>query len=154
MDIKLDGIDKQILNLLQVDAKMNVKEVGAKVGLTVTPTYERIKRLEKSGVIEGYVAVLNKKKIGKTLEVLCHVSLSSHSKEKIKKFEDEVTQIDDVMECFHVTGDADYLLKILVSDIDEYQKFLRNKLSVLDNVINVRSVFVMTNVKSNSVVRL
>lgn len=154
MDIKLDGIDKQILNLLQIDAKMNVKEVGAKVGLTVTPTYERIKRLEKSGVIEGYVAVLNKKKIGKTLEVLCHVSLSSHSKEKIKKFEDEVTQIDDVMECFHVTGDADYLLKILVSDIDEYQKFLRNKLSVLDNVINVRSVFVMTNVKSNSVVKL
>ena len=154
MRINLDDIDKTILNLLQEDAKMNVKEVAGKIGLSVTPTYERIKRLEKNNIIVNYVAVLNKKKIGKKLEVLCNVSLSSHSKEKIKQFEKEVILIDEVMDCYHVTGDADYLLKIVVSDIDEYQVFLRDKLAVLENVINVRSVFVMTNVKSNSIIKL
>jgi len=151
---KLDQIDKHILELLQLDAKLNVKQIASKIGLTTTPTYERIKRLERDGIIKKYIAVLDHRKIGKSLEVLCNVSLSSHSKEKIKKFEEEISRIDDVMNCYHVTGDADYLLKILVSDIDEYQLFLRHKLSVLDNVVNVRSVFVMTNVKSDSVVRL
>ena len=151
---KLDAIDRKILNVLQLDAKLNVKQIAAKVGLTTTPTYERIKRLENSGVIKNYVAVLNKKKVGKTLEVLCNVSLNSHTKDNISKFEKEIVKIDEVMDCYHVTGDADYLLRVLVATIEDYQQFLREKLSVLDNVINVRSVFVMTNVKSNSVVKL
>lgn len=152
--IQLDSIDKTILKLLQLDAKMNVKEIAAKIKLTVTPTYERIKRLEKNGVITKYVAVINKKKVGKSLEVLCHVSLSSHSKDKIISFENEINKIDEVMDCYHVTGDSDYLLKILVTDIGEYEQFLRNKLSVLDNLSNVKSVFVMTNVKSHSIIQL
>ena len=150
---KLDNIDKKLLFWLQVDAKMNVKQLASKVGLTTTPTYERVKRLEKLGVIKNYVAVLDKKKVGKSLEVLCNVSLSSHSKDKITDFESKIVKFDEVMDCYHVTGDADYLLKILVSDIEDYQHFLRHKLSVLENVSNVRSVFVMTNVKSNSVVK-
>ena len=151
---KLDNTDKRIINLLQLDAKMNVKQIASKVNLTITPTYERIKRLEKSGVIKNYVAVIDKKKVGKSLEVLCHVSLSSHSKDKINSFEKEIIKIDEVMDCYHVTGDSDYLLKILVVDIDQYEQFLRNKLSVLDNLSNVKSVFVMTNVKSHSIVSL
>ena len=112
----LDAIDKQILNLLQQNSKANIKEVALKIGLTQTPTYERIKRLEKLGVIQKYVAVLNKEKVGYTVEVFCQVSLLVHSKDLITKFEIAVNKIDEVIECFHVAGNYDYLLKVIVKD--------------------------------------
>jgi DNA-binding Lrp family transcriptional regulator len=150
----LDEIDKKIINLLQYNSKANIKEIALKIGLTQTPTYERIKRLEKSGVIEKYVAVLNKEKIGYNVEVFCQVNLLVHSKELISKFENAINKIDEVIECFHVAGNYDYLLKIIVKDMNSYQNFLKNKLSVLDSVANVQSTFVMTSTKKNTILKL
>jgi len=152
--ILLDLIDKQIVNLLQQNSKANIKEIALKIGLTQTPTYERIKRLEKSGVIQQYVAVLNKEKIGFNVEVFCQVTLLVHSKELITKFEKAINKIDEVIECFHVAGNYDYLLKIIVKDMKSYQLFLKNKLSVLDSVGNVQSTFVMSSTKDTSILKV
>ena len=149
----LDTIDKKILLILQQNSKTNIKEIALKVGLTQTPTYERIKRLENSGIIEKYVAVLNKEKIGYHVEVFCQVTLLVHSKKLITKFEKAVNRIDDIKECFHVAGNYDYLLKVIVKDMKSYQFFLKNKLSVLDSVSNVQSTFVMTSTKEKIVLK-
>jgi Lrp/AsnC family leucine-responsive transcriptional regulator len=150
MQINLDLTDKKILNLLQQNSKANIKEIALKIGLTQTPTYERIKRLEKAGVIKNYIAVLDKEKVGYTIEVFCQVTLMVHSKEMITRFENAINKIDEVIECFHVAGNYDYLLKIIVKDMNSYQTFLKNKLSVLDSVANVQSTFVMSSTKDSA----
>lgn len=150
MVINLDLTDKKILNLLQQNSKANIKEIALKIGLTQTPTYERIKRLEKDGVIKNYIAVLDKEKVGYTIEVFCQVTLLVHSKDMITRFENAINKIDEVMECFHVAGNYDYLLKIIVKDMNSYQAFLKNKLSVLDSVANVQSTFVMSSTKDSA----
>ncbi|PCH49402.1 MAG: AsnC family transcriptional regulator [Flavobacteriaceae bacterium] len=150
----LDIIDKKLVNLLQLNSKANIKEIALKIGLTQTPTYERIKRLEKSGVIQKYIAILNKEKVGFTIEVFCQVTLLVHSKKLITKFEIAVGKMDEVIECFHVAGNYDYLLKVVVKDMKSYQLFLRNKLSVLDSVGNVQSTFVMSSTKDTTILKL
>lgn len=152
--ILLDIIDKQLVNLLQQNSKANIKEIALKIGLTQTPTYERIKRLEKSGIIKKYVAVLNKEKVGFTIEVFCQVTLLVHSKELISKFENAINKMPEVIECFHVAGNYDYLLKVIVKDMKNYQLFLKNKLSVLDSVGNVQSTFVMSSTKDTAILKL
>ncbi|WP_372769471.1 Lrp/AsnC family transcriptional regulator [Lutibacter sp.] len=147
--ISIDLTDKKILNLLQHNSKANIKEIALKIGLTQTPTYERIKRLEKAGVIKNYIAILDKEKVGYTIEVFCQVTLLVHSKDMITRFENAINKIDEVMECFHVAGNYDYLLKIIVKDMNSYQAFLKNKLSVLDSVGNVQSTFVMSSTKDS-----
>jgi Lrp/AsnC family transcriptional regulator, leucine-responsive regulatory protein len=150
MMVNLDVTDKKILNLLQQNSKANIKEIALKIGLTQTPTYERIKRLEKDGVITNYIAVLDKEKVGFTIEVFCQVTLLVHSKDMITRFENAINKLDEVMECFHVAGNYDYLLKIIVKDMNCYQAFLKNKLSVLDSVANVQSTFVMSSTKDST----
>ena len=150
----LDDTDKKILTLLQENSKINIKELAVKTGLTQTPVYERIKRLEKTGIIQKYVAVLNKEKTGYNVEVFCQVTLLVHSKELIIKFETAIVKMEEVIECFHVAGNYDYLLKIIVKDMKNYQNFLKNKLSVLASVGNVQSTFVMTSTKNNSILPL
>jgi DNA-binding Lrp family transcriptional regulator len=152
--ISLDATDLIILNLLQLNSKTNIKEIALKVGLTQTPTYERIKRLEKLGVIEKYIALINKEKVGFNIEVFCQVSLQVHSRELINKFELAVLRMHEVMECFHVAGNYDYLLKVIVKDMKSYQLFLKNKLSVLDSVANVQSTFILSSTKSNTVLQI
>lgn len=151
---EFDTIDRKILNLLQLNSKINIKELALKTGLTQTPVYERIKRLEKSGIIKKYIAVLDKEKIGFTVEVFCQVTLLVHSKELINRFEKSVNKMDEVIECFHVAGNYDYLLKVIVKDMKNYQLFLKNKLSVLESVANVQSTFVMTSTKDNTIYNL
>lgn len=144
---KLDKIDKDILHLVQNDHTLNTKQIADKVGLSITPTYERIKRMEKSGLIEKYVALVNKEKIGKTLVAFCSVSLLVHSKPLIKKFEQAMEKLDEVMECYHIAGTFDYLLKVVSNDMKSYQDFITNKLAVIENIGKVQSSFVMTEVK-------
>ena len=152
--IAIDLTDKKILTFLQKNSKANIKEIALKIGLTQTPTYERIKRLEKYGIIEKYIAVLNKEKIGYTLEVFCQVTLLVHSKELITKFEKAVNTMEEIFQCFHVAGNYDYLLKVIVKDMNSYQYFLKNKLSVLDSVGNVQSTFVMSSTKEETIYNL
>jgi DNA-binding Lrp family transcriptional regulator len=143
----LDSTDKSILTLLQGNSKLNIKEIALKVGLTASPTYDRIKRLEKSGIIKQYVAHLNKEKLGFDLEVYCQVTLQVHSKHLIQQFETAVKNMPEVMSCFHIAGNFDYLLKIVTTNIHSYQYFLKNKLSVLESVSTVQSNFVLSTVK-------
>lgn len=150
----LDKIDQQILMLLQQNSKVNIKEIALKVGLTTTPTYDRIKRLEKAGIITRYVAELNKEKVGLDLVVFCQVTLQVHSKKLITQFENAVEKMPEVIGCFHIAGNFDYLLKIVTPNIKSYQFFLKNKLSVLESVANVQSNFVMSTVKENSMLHI
>lgn len=150
----LDHTDQQILMLLQHNSKMNIKEIALKVGLTSTPTYDRIKRLEKSGIITHYKAELNREKVGLDLVVFCQVTLQVHSKKLITQFENAVEKIPEVIGCFHIAGNFDYLLKIVTPNIKSYQFFLKNKLSVLESVSNVQSNFVMSTVKENSMLHI
>ena len=152
--MQIDATDKQILNFLQANAKANIKEIALNIGLTQTPTYERIKRLEKSGIIQYYSTILNNEKLGFMIEVYCQVTLQVHSKDLITKFENAVKKIDEVVECFHVAGNFDYLLKVIVKDMNGYQHFLKNKLSVLESVANVQSNFVMSSTKEKTLLKL
>lgn len=148
-DFQLDHIDEQILNLLVENAKLGSKEIASSVGLTVTPTYERIRRLEKRGFIKSYKAVLDKKKLGKNLSVLCNVQLKSHAAEFIESFESQVIQLQEVTSCFHIAGNFDYLLFIEVTDMDEYAEFLKEKLASIPHIATVQSSFVMRTLKEN-----
>jgi len=151
---KLDQKDRDILQLLQQNGKANIKEIAFKVGLSATPVYERIKRLEKKGIISHYAAILDKEKIGLELTVFCHVSLRTHVKNHIKEFEYAISTMDEVLECYHVAGDFDYLLKIVVHDSKIYHRFLVEKLSNLAMVSKVQSNFVMHKTKEKDYYKL
>lgn len=152
--MNLDKTDKSILMLLQQNSKMNIKEIALKVGLTTSPTYDRIKRLEKSGIIKHYIAELDKEKVGLDLVVFCQVTLQVHSKTLITQFENAVSKMPEIIGCYHVAGNFDYLLKIVTPNIKSYQLFLKNKLSVLESVATVQSNFVMSTVKEQSKLEL
>ena len=148
----IDKIDRSLLNLLQSNTKLNTKELAQKIGLSVTPTYERIKRLEKQGYIKGYVAILDRKLIDKNLMVISFVSLILHSRDMQIEFEKSIIEYAEVIECFHVTGSYDYQLKVVVSDMEEYQSFIKNKLSSINNIANVQSSFVMNSLKDTTAI--
>lgn len=150
----LDKTDRKILEALQADARLNTKEIAHRVGLSVTPTYERLKKIEKSGVIKSYVTLLHVGKAGKTLVAFCNVSLQLHSQPLIKKFETAIAKMEEVMECYHVAGTYDYLLKVVVNDMRSYQNFLTNKLAAIENIGQVHSSFVMTEIKHTTAFRL
>ena len=149
-----DPIDQQILMLLQENSKINIKEIALKVGLTATPTYDRIKRLEKKGIIKRYIAELDQLKLGLELTVFCQVTLQVHSKTLINQFESAIHKMPEVLGCYHIAGNFDYLLKIVTPNIKSYQLFLKNKLSVLESVANVQSNFVMSAVKNSTTLNL
>ena len=148
MEIQLDKIDKKILSILSSNSKLGNKEIAAEIGLSITPTFERIKRLERHGVIKNYVAILDKKNIDKGLHVLCQVSLKAHNLDLLVGFEDKIVHLHEVNSCYHIAGNYDYLLSIEVKDMDEYQEFLKQKLASIPNIANVQSSFVMSTLKS------
>lgn len=150
--ITIDKIDKKILALLQVDAKLTTKEVAVELGLTTTPTHERIKRLERLGYIKGYVAIIDRKKVEQPLLAFCNVALKEHSQQHLKKFEEQIQQFEEVLECFHITGIFDYLLKIVVKDMDAYHYLTFHKLAMLENIENVQTIFAMNDIKVTSAI--
>ncbi|WP_242015626.1 Lrp/AsnC family transcriptional regulator [Robertkochia marina] len=149
----MDRTDRKILIALQQE-RQNTKEIAAKVGLSVTPTYERIKKLEQQGIIKGYVALLDREKIGKRVVAYCQVTLLKHQKGLINTFEQEIQTFPEIMECHHVSGGFDFLLKIAVSDIKEFHQFINEKLSVLEGISNIHSSFVMNSVKESTAYKL
>ncbi|MGY8908890.1 MAG: Lrp/AsnC family transcriptional regulator, partial [Flavobacteriales bacterium] len=125
----LDSIDKKLINLLQNDSKQTTKQLSLQLNLSVTAIYERIRKLENQNVIEKYVAIINKNKIEKSFLVFCHIKLVQHSREYVTTFEREILKLTEVSECFHVSGDYDYILKIYVKNMDEYRNFMVTKLT-------------------------
>ena len=152
--MKLDSLDKQILILLQRDSSLKTKEVATSIGLSITPTYDRIKRLEKEGVIKKYVAILNREAINKAVTVICHITLIKHEQSLVAKFENEISKINEVMECFNIAGNYDYILKVIVPNLNSYTDVITNKISTINNVSNVNSSFVMTEVKNETALSL
>ncbi|MCK5443897.1 MAG: Lrp/AsnC family transcriptional regulator [Maribacter sp.] len=145
--MKFDAIDRKLLTLLQEDCKRTTKEYANQLNLSVTAIYERIKRLEKSAVITRYVALVDKKKVDKAFVVLCHVKLTQHYKEYVLQFEREVLQLHEVVECYHTSGDYDYILKIHVGDMEAYRDFMVTKLTALNHIGSTQSSFVINEVK-------
>ncbi|MFT4662540.1 MAG: DNA-binding Lrp family transcriptional regulator [Patiriisocius sp.] len=152
--IKLDEIDKQLLEILQKDSKKNVKEIADQLNLTKTPIYDRIKRFEKEGVIDKYVAVLDSRRIDSSMVVFCSVSLESQKLDEIETFSKAVEDIPEVIECYLMGGISDFLLKVIVKDLEAYHQFSSGKLAALPNVTQIRSTFVLNEVKRSSVIPL
>jgi len=143
----LDKKDLEILKYLQVNARMTVREIADKVHLSTTPVHERIRRMEESGVITQYITLVNAAKIGKGLMVICYVSLKQHSKNAGAKFIKNIMEMNEVLECLTISGEFDFMLKVLVENMDAYYDFHVNRLSEIENVGNVQSVFVMGVIK-------
>lgn len=146
----LDSTDRSILKLLQQDAKLTNKEIAAKLNLTTTPVFERIKKLEREGYIDKYVALVDRKKVDLSMMVFCNVSLKEHATEFLNRFENDVQSLAEVVECYHIAGMFDYLLKVVVKDMDTYQDFVANKLAGLNNIRKVQSAFVMSEIKHST----
>ena len=152
--MKLDALDLSILKLLQKSSKLTNKALSTHLSLSVTAVYERIKKLEKTGIIKGYVALLSKEKLDQSFVAFCHVKLIQHTQDNVKQFEKEVIKIDEVLECYHLSGDYDYLLKVHVKDMESYRNFMIEKLTNLNHIGSTHSMFMINEVKHTTALNI
>jgi DNA-binding Lrp family transcriptional regulator len=143
----LDAVDLEILRLLETNARLTIKEIADKVHLSTSPVHERIKKLEQTGVIQQYVTLLNAAKINKGLWVICYVSLKQHNKNPGLKFIKAIQAMPEVKECYSISGEFDFMLKVAVKNMEDYYDFHVNQLNDAENIGHVQSVFVMSIVK-------
>ncbi|MCR9066138.1 MAG: Lrp/AsnC family transcriptional regulator [Cytophagales bacterium] len=146
----MDSTDRKILKLLQENAQYTYKEIADKISLTQTPVFDRVKRMENEGIIQKYVTILDKKKVGNSLTVFSQVTLTKQTVEISSVFDETIEKLPEVVECNFVSGGFDYLLKIIVPDMDTYHKFHQLKLSIIPGVSLINSYFVMSEVKSTT----
>jgi Lrp/AsnC family transcriptional regulator, leucine-responsive regulatory protein len=143
----LDDKDRAILRLLQEDAKITVREIASKIHLSPTPVHERIKRMEETGVIRQYAALVDHSKVKKGLMIICYVSLREHNKKSGARFIKTINELNEVIECYNISGEFDFMLKVVVENMDAYYNFHVNKLGQLENIGQLQSTFVMGVVK-------
>ena len=142
--MEIDRYDRAILNALQHDARLTNQELAERIGLSPSPCLRRVRRLEESGLIEGYRALLNARELNMKLMAFIHISMDRHTPERFENFEKKVAQCPEVLECHLITGqDADYLLKVIVEDMDGFQALLLEKITRIEGVSGVHSSFVM-----------
>lgn len=144
---KLDEKDTDILRALQLNARLTNKELAAKVHLSTTPTYERVKRLERLGFIKQYATILDAGKLNKGFAVFCSVKLRRLNRDMANEFTDMIKEISEVTECYNISGSFDYLLRIQSPDMKYYQQFLLNVIGRHENIASIESTFVMEEVK-------
>lgn len=145
--MQLDNYDRQILRVLQEDGRISNQDLAERIGLSPSPCLRRLRTLEESGLITGYRALLDAKKLGLSLMALIHISMDQHTPERFSNFEAQVAQIPEVLECLLITGqDADYQLKVVVRDMDGYQDLLLNRITRITGVTGVHSSFVLRRV--------
>jgi Lrp/AsnC family leucine-responsive transcriptional regulator len=150
MSYQLDQTDMGILQLLQQDARLTHKELAHRLHKSVTPIHIRVRRLQEQGYIKRYTAILDAAKIGRGMIAYTQVQIKEHSQERLMAFQQEVVKINEVMECYHMTGAFDFLLRIAISDMNEYNDVLMNKLSKLPDVGMMQSFFVMSETKNET----
>jgi Lrp/AsnC family leucine-responsive transcriptional regulator len=150
----LDVIDWKLLNILQNNSNFSTKELAARVNLSSTPVYERVKKLENAGCIKKYVAILEAEKLGKSLTVFCNITLKEHTKEIGNQFVSDITSLKEVTECYNISGDYDFLLKIMIADMKHYQDFVINKLGLIKNIGSAHSTFVLGVIKHSYAIPL
>ncbi len=146
-NLVLDEKDLAILGLLQQNARITVKEISEQIHLSTTPVHERIKRMEADGIIKQYVTLVDHNKVKKGLMVICYVSIKEHSKTAGTTFIKSINAMNEVIECYSISGEFDFMLKIAVESMDAYYNFHVNKLSLTENIGHVQSVFVMGVIK-------
>lgn len=147
--IKLDDTDIRILRMLQANSNLTIKELAQKVNLTPTPTFERVRRLENEGIIKQYIAVLDADKIGHGFSVFCAVKLKSLNQQYVHEFTEKIKEIPEVTECYNISGEYDYMLRIMSPDMKAYQHFLLNELGPMECLSSLTSMFVMDEIKHN-----
>ncbi|MGV3459429.1 MAG: Lrp/AsnC family transcriptional regulator [Flavobacterium sp.] len=150
--MNFDATDKKLLALLQEDSTQTTKQLSTKLNLSVTAIYERVKKLEREGIIEKYVALVDRKKVNKGFVVFCHLKLIQHTKEYLTRFEKEVKQLEEILECYHVSGDYDYILKIYVENMEAYREFMVTKLTTLQHIGSTHSTFMIGEVKNTTAI--
>lgn len=152
--MNLDENDIKILHALQDNSKITHKQLSLNLNLSTTAVYERIKKLERSGIIRNYAAILDRKALGKELLVLSHIKLEKHSQQNISEFEKKILELSEVQECFHVSGDYDYILKMTFQNMDAYREFMVHKLTTIPSIGSTHSIFVINEVKNEIGVKL
>ena len=150
MQNSLDRIDRKILSLLQDNGRITNAKLAQEVGLSPPPMLERVKKLEKSGVIKKYVALVDPRKLDRGTMAFVAVSLRFHRQDAIEEFVTEIQKIPEVLECHHITGEEDYLLKIAVRDIEEYERFLRTKLTGFSGISRLKTYFILNTLKQDT----
>lgn len=143
----LDEIDRKLLNILQLNSRITIRELSDKLHLSTTPIHERIKKLEKSGYIKQYLTLVDPKLLGKKLIVYISVSLNNHMKEAVDEFEKEMDKLEEVMECYYISGNSDFMLKVHCNDMDDFHNFITYKFSIIKNITQFYSSFVMAESK-------
>jgi Lrp/AsnC family leucine-responsive transcriptional regulator len=148
--MKLDSTDLKIVDILQKEGRIANNELANRIGLTTTPTLERVKRLEREGVIEGYTARVNKESVGKGLTVFVTVTLSVHQLNLMKEFTSAIQAIPEILACYNTTGEGDFLLHVVAKDTKDYEKLMRTKLTTLPDVQRLHTSIVLNTIKDQS----
>ena len=144
---KLDKTDLQLLRVLQQNARMTTKELAHEVNLSTTPVFERLKRLERDGIIKKYIAILDAEKLNQGFTVFCQVKLKQMNRDIAQSFVDVIKDIPEVSECYNISGNYDYLLKVHATDMRAYQSFVINTLGGIESLGSIESTFVMDEIK-------
>lgn len=147
MKIKLDTIDRKILELLQANSNITNAQLAQEIGLSAAPTLERVKKLESAGVIRSYHAVVDPASVGLGVCTFVMATLKGHNKENITKFMNAINSIPEIVECHHVTGQADFILKIVCGDIPSYQNLMLEKVTNIEVVDNLQSTVILSTLK-------
>ena len=149
----MDAVDRKILEFLQKDAKLTAKEMAEKLSLTPTPIYERIKKMERLGIIKAYVALVDEEKVDRGLTVFMNITIKEHHNEFRKKFIEDISNLEDVVELYHTSGSYDFLAKVRFSNIKDYKDFLINDITAIKNIGDIDSQIVLDNLKSSTVIK-
>lgn len=155
MQYAIDDTDLTILRILQQDSKKTAKEIAARLDLTPSPVYERIRRMEKHGYIRNYVALLDQRKFPHlSVTAFCQVSMRYHDKNYIEEFEARMEQLEEVQECYHMAGKVDFILKVNSASLEDYHNFIRYKLSKIENIGELNSSFVLKEIKRTTALKI
>ncbi len=148
--MKIDDTDIRILEILQTNSNIKNKQLASEIGISPPAMLERVKRLENTGIIKKYVALLDHEKVGQGIMALVSVVLAIHEIKSIDRFTKKINEIEEVLECFHIAGEEDFLLKVVVKDISEYKDFVVNKLTNIPGVNKIKTTFVLSSIKDST----
>ena len=152
MKTKLDPIDRKILELLQANSNITNAQLALEIGLSAAPTLERVKKLETAGIIKSYHAVVDPAGVGIGVSTFVIATLKGHNKENITKFMSAIAEIDEIIECHHVTGQADFILKVVSTDIPAYQELMLERVTNIEVVDNLQSMVILSTFKDTKVI--
>tara|TARA_Y100000816_G_scaffold163308_1_gene116880 strand:+ start:1310 stop:1768 length:459 start_codon:yes stop_codon:yes gene_type:complete len=150
--MKIDNIDKKILSILQKNAKITNAKLSQEIGLSPAPTLERVRKLETRGIITGYHAKLNKSKIGLGVSTFVMVTLKGHNKKNINSFIDKIKKVENIVECHHITGSGDFILRVVAKNIESYQELMLEKVTEIEVTDSLQSMVILSTFKDNKVV--